>query len=185
MSVKPKLPIDVQTTVLPPDGKGRAPDPKDAPASEASHIVAKWMDEILRIPGTNIRIGLDPIIGLFPGVGDFLASSVGLVLVTEGVRSRLPISVLMRMGSNVLINTVVSSVPIAGDFFSVWFKSNKRNLALLNRWKTGDQSVKRGSRLFMVVFIGLWLAVLAFWAFVWLSIAGFLYKMGQNLATGG
>src|SRR6478752_5437544 len=97
----PKPIIEADAVVLPPDdvGKkrvGEAPRARGEEArnsSEASRIVAQWMDELIRIPGTNIRIGLDPIIGLFPGVGDFLASSVGLVTITEGVRTGVPVAV--------------------------------------------------------------------------------------------
>src|SRR5688500_1313464 len=98
--------IEADAVVLPPDDEqrkrvGEAPRAKGEDArnsSEASRIVAQWMDELIRIPGTNIRIGLDPIIGLFPGVGDFLASSIGLVTITEGVRLKVPVPVLFRMG---------------------------------------------------------------------------------------
>jgi hypothetical protein len=173
-----KKPLDVDVDVLPPDRKGRAPMGKDADnASDASRIVAHWMDEFIRIPGTNLRIGLDPIIGLLPGVGDLLASSMGLVLITEGIRNGLPFSVLVRMGSNVLLNSAMGAIPGIGDLFSAWFKSNSRNLRLLNRWKSGDRAaVKTSSRVFLVGFVVLWLALLSLWAFVWFLIVGALYK---------
>lgn len=173
-------PADVE--VLPPDGRGKAATGTEGDnASEASRIIARWMDEFIRIPGTNFRIGLDPIIGLVPGLGDLLASSVGLVIVTEGIRSGLPFSVLVRMGANVLLNDAIGTIPGIGDVFSAWFKSNSRNLRLLNRWKSGEQaSIRRSSRWFLLGFIGVWLALLAFWISLWLLIAGALYR----LATG-
>lgn len=173
-----KRTFDVDVDVLPPDGKGRAPVGRDGDnASEISRIIARWMDDFIRIPGTNFRVGLDPIIGLVPGLGDLLASSVGLVLVTEGIRSGLPISVLIRMGANVLINDAIGTIPGIGDLFSVWFKSNSRNLRLLNRWKTGDRTVRRSSRWFLAGFIGLWLALLMFWIFVWFLVARALWAV--------
>src|SRR3954467_9190160 len=101
--------IEADAVVLPPEGTsaragaaGGKPEREEKKnASEVARIVALWMDELIRIPGTNIRIGLDPIIGLFPGVGDFLASSVGLVTVAEGVRTGVPVPVLFRMAFNV------------------------------------------------------------------------------------
>jgi len=134
------------------------------------------MDEVIRIPGTNFRIGLDPIIGLFPAVGDLLTGSVGLVLVLEGVKHRLPVSVLIRMGFNVLINNAIGSIPVVGDAFSIWFKSNVRNLTLLNRWKSGDKSVKRGSRLFVGVFLGLWAAIFIGWLVIWVMLLRFVFS---------
>lgn len=136
------------------------------------------MDEIFRIPGTNIRIGLDPILGLFPAIGDILASSIGLVLVVEGVRHRLPISVLIRMGINVLLNNAIGSIPVVGDAFSVWYKSNSRNLALLNRWKSGDKvGVRKSSRLFMGVFLTLWTLIFIAWLVIWVMIIKFLISL--------
>ena len=177
--------VDIDA-VLPPDGKGKAPAGKDAEnASETARIVAHWVDEFIRIPGTNIRIGLDPIIGLFPGVGDFLASSIGLVTLTEGVRQRVPVSVLVRMGTNILINDAAGTIPGIGDVFSAWFKSNSRNLRLINQWKGGDKAaVKRGSRIFMAVFILVWLGLMALWAMVWITLFTMLWQVGAKLFGG-
>ncbi|TLD69105.1 DUF4112 domain-containing protein [Phragmitibacter flavus] len=136
------------------------------------------MDDIIRIPGTNIRIGLDPIIGLFPAVGDILASSVGLVLVIEGLRHRLPVSVLTRMGANVILNNLIGAIPIVGDAFSIWYKSNVRNLALLNRWKSGERTaVRRGSRVFMAVFLTIWAIVFIGWIIGWYFFIKFLISL--------
>jgi hypothetical protein len=172
--------------VLPPDGKGKVPSGKDADnASDTARIIAHWMDEFIRIPGTNIRIGLDPIIGLFPGVGDFLASSVGVVTLAEGVRQRVPVSALIRMGTNILINDAVGTIPVVGDVFSAWFKSNSRNLKLINQWKGGDKTaVRRSSRIFMVVFITVWLGLMALWAIVWITLVTMIWQLGSKLFGG-
>jgi Domain of unknown function (DUF4112) len=179
----PDEPIEAEAVLLPPDHKGKAPKGKDAEnASEASRIVAQWMDELIRIPGTNIRIGLDPIIGLFPGIGDFLASSIGIVTLTEGVRTRVPLSVLMRMGFNVLLNDAIGTIPGLGDMFSAWFKSNSRNLKLINQWKAGEEAaVRKGSRAFLVIFLGVWISLLIFWLTLWLTMAGTIYHFVGRL----
>ncbi len=175
--------IDAEAVVLPPDGKTAPRTNDDAKnASEASRIVAQWMDELIRIPGTNFRLGLDPIIGLFPGIGDFLASSVGLVTITEGVRMRVPISVLFRMAFNVLINDAIGTIPGIGDVFSAFFKSNSRNLKLINQWKAGDKvAVRRGSRIFLVIFLIVWVAQLALWLTLWLTLWGAIYHAARAI----
>jgi len=175
--------IDTDAEVLPPDGRGKAPTGRNADnSSDVSRIIAHWMDEFFYIPGTNFKIGLDPLIGLFPFVGDILASSVGLVVVTEGVRNRVPVFVLVQMGLNVLINDLAGSIPVVGDIFSAWFKSNSRNLALLNRWKSGDrEAVKRSSRVFLAAFIVVWLCMLVGSLFVWLTIAGLIVTAWKTL----
>lgn len=175
--------IEAEVVVLPPDGKGKAPTGKAAEeSSAAARIVAHWMDELFIIPGTNIRIGLDPIIGFFPGIGDALASSIGFVTLTEGIRQRVPLSGLMRMGLNILINDAVGCIPVVGDAFSIWFKSNTRNLALLNRWKTGDKTaVKRSSRIFMLVFFLAWIALLVFSFTVWFTLVSGTLSLLKSL----
>lgn len=172
--------------ILPPDrrsaGKagGRAGD-----QSAVARIIARWMDEFIRIPGTNFRIGFDAIIGLFPGVGDFLASSIGLVTLAEGVRLRLPASVLTRMGGNILINAAVGSIPGVGDVFSAWFRSNSRNLHLINRWRSGDKgSVARGSRVFAVLFFAVVVGLAVGWLVLWFLIASTLWQ-GVTWMFGG
>lgn len=94
-------------------------------------VLAKALDATVKIPGTSISIGLDPLLGLIPGIGDALANLIGTVLLGLAARVRVPRIVLARMSLNLLINGVVGAIPIAGDLFSVWFQSNMRNAALL------------------------------------------------------
>jgi len=94
-------------------------------------LLAKALDTAIRIPGTSIYIGLDPLIGLIPGIGDALASLIGTAILGIAARLRLPRIVLARMSLNLLINAVAGAVPVVGDLFSVWFQSNMRNAALL------------------------------------------------------
>ena len=98
---------------------------------EIADILAKALDTAVRIPGTSWYIGLDPLIGLIPGIGDALANLIGTVILGVAARLRLPRIVLARMSLNLLINGVVGAVPVAGDLFSVWFRSHAKNAALL------------------------------------------------------
>ena len=104
---------------------------------EREHLIAiadtlaKALDTTIRIPGTPIYIGLDPLLGLIPGIGDALANLIGTIILGLAARVRVPRIVLARMCLNLLINGVVGAIPIAGDLFSVWFQSNMRNAALL------------------------------------------------------
>ena len=94
-------------------------------------VLAKALDTMVRIPGTSLSIGLDPLIGLIPGIGDALANLIGTIILGVAARLRVPRIVLARMSLNLLINGVVGAIPIAGDLFSVWFRSHARNAALL------------------------------------------------------
>lgn len=97
----------------------------------AADILAKVLDTTIKIPGTSIYIGLDPLLGLIPGIGDVIANLIGTVILGIATRLQLPRIVLARMSLNLLINGTVGAVPIAGDLFSVWFRSHARNAALL------------------------------------------------------
>lgn len=94
-------------------------------------VLAKALDTTVKIPGTSISIGLDPLLGLIPGIGDALANLIGTIILGLATRLRVPRIVLARMSLNLLINGVVGAIPIVGDLFSVWFQSNMRNASLL------------------------------------------------------
>lgn len=99
------------------------------------------LDTTVRIPGTSLYLGLDPLIGLIPGIGDVLANLIGTVILGMAARLEVPRIVIIRMSLNLLINGVVGAVPVLGDLFSVWFRSNSRNADLLRQAAT--QSARR------------------------------------------
>ncbi len=94
-------------------------------------ILAKVLDTSIRIPGTSIYIGLDPLLGLIPGIGDVIANLIGTVILGIATRLQFPRIVLTRMSLNLLINGTVGAIPVVGDLFSVWFRSHARNAVLL------------------------------------------------------
>jgi len=91
------------------------------------------MDGLFRIPGTGWRVGLDAIVGLIPGVGDFATTAVSLYILAAGVRYRVPKVTLLRMAANIGIDYLVGSVPVVGDLFDAAWKSNQMNVELLKR----------------------------------------------------
>ena len=152
--------------------------PDESPKLEiARPRFSKWvafvLDDLIRIPGTNRRVGLDPIIGLLPGAGDFFTSAAGLTLLAAGARRKVPVSVYLRMASNWVLNSLVGAIPFAGDAFSFWFKSNRRNYELLRAHL--DEQAKPGARkagwwpmvilLSAVTLVFVTLTFLALWTF--------------------
>lgn len=103
---------------------------------EAAELLAKVLDTTVRIPGTSLYLGLDPLIGLIPGIGDVLANLIGTVILGMAARLEVPRIVIIRMSLNLLINGVIGAIPILGDLFSVWFRSNSRNADLLRQAAT-------------------------------------------------
>lgn len=93
--------------------------------------IAKLMDSSMSIPGTSIRFGLDSALGLIPGVGDIGTAAVSGWILLQARRSGMPKRRLARMAANIVIDLTVGAVPIAGDVFDVFWKSNLRNARLL------------------------------------------------------
>lgn len=96
--------------------------------------LVRYLDTAFVIPGTRIRVGLDPIVGLlFPVVGDWLGAFTSMVLLRAALERRVPPVIVLRMVLNVTVDTVLGMIPIAGDVFDVAFRANQRNLELLER----------------------------------------------------
>jgi hypothetical protein len=95
--------------------------------------LAYWLDDRYRLPGTRFRIGLDGLVGLIPGVGDAVTSTLTAYIIYEAWRLGVPTSMLARMLANLGIDTVVGIVPVVGDLLDIGFKANRRNLRLLHR----------------------------------------------------
>ena len=148
------------------DGAVGARTPSIADAERRIALVARVLDELITIPGTRQRFGLDSIVGLIPGVGDLASAAVGGWIIVEASRFRLPGVVLARMVVNTVVDLVIGSIPLLGDVFDVVFKSNTRNLALFRRHATDPGASTTEHRAFLaelvLVLVGLiWLAVVA------------------------
>ncbi|HZT61179.1 MAG TPA: DUF4112 domain-containing protein [Pyrinomonadaceae bacterium] len=103
------------------------------------------MDGLFRIPGTGWRLGLDAVVGLIPGVGDFATTVVSLYILAAGVRYRVPKVTLLRMATNIGIDYLLGSVPVVGDIFDAAWKSNQMNVELLKRRAAvGAEDARRG-----------------------------------------
>lgn len=125
-----------------------------APRLVFARFLAELLDQRFTIPGTSIRIGLDPIIGLIPGIGDTLANLAGSAILLIGAQFHLPKIVLLRMALNVALNTLIGAIPVVGDLFSIWFRSNVRNAQLLERYATRQgQGVATGDWLFVIAVV--------------------------------
>src|SRR5262245_53475060 len=110
--------------------------PYDRPAEQSLarlEALAKLMDSAFLVPGTNVRMGLDGILGLVPVVGDLISGAISSYLIWEARRLGASRWVIGRMAANTLIDTTFGAIPIVGDAFDVLFRTNVRNLALLRK----------------------------------------------------
>jgi hypothetical protein len=119
------------------------------------------MDDLIKIPGLNWRFGLDALVGLIPGFGDTATSLVSFYILVSAVRYRVPKVTLLRMGLNIGIDYLVGSLPLVGDVFDAWWKSNQMNVALLSKRATVSASEARQGKISDWLFVGLIIVLLA------------------------
>jgi len=161
-----------------PESFDPSPDAEEK-AAVASYL-ARWLDDWLRIPGTNFKIGLDPLLALFPGLGSALASGGGLLILVEAVRCGVSLSVLLRMGGNLLLNALLDFLPAGGPVVSAFFKSNRRNLRLLQAWQAGRSGeVRRDTCLRFLLLALILSALVSLLLGLWLGCAWMMSRLFQ------
>ncbi len=127
---------------------------KPAKVEESLDHLAWLMDDLFRVPGIGWRFGLDALIGLIPGLGDTATSLVSFYILASAVRYRVPKITMLRMGCNIGIDYLLGSLPIVGDLFDAWWKSNQMNVGLLRKRATVDITEARKGRLSDWLFVG-------------------------------
>lgn len=137
-----------------------ARDADNAERMKRLRVLAWLMDDSIPLPG-GFRIGVDALIGLIPGIGDAIGAVISTYIINEARDMGAPRSVLLRMMSNVVMDTLIGIIPLAGDLFDAGFKANKRNLALLAQYQLDPVRSRRGSRLFVVGFFLLMVLLVA------------------------
>ncbi|MDY6780342.1 MAG: DUF4112 domain-containing protein [Halobacteria archaeon] len=138
--------------------------------------LSRLLDSAFRVPGTGRTVGFDPIIGLLPVAGDAVSLVLSSYVIFEGIRAGLPLATLARMVFNVLLETVVGSVPVVGDLFDAFWKANERNVELLEERAETPEGDKDKVYLlgvgFVTVFVLLSLVALLVTALAVLVVAG-------------
>lgn len=148
--MKTPPPREVEWEYLPPEEKQRR-----ATLEPLFRWLALIMDDFVRIPGTKFKFGLDPIIGLIPGIGDSASAIASAFALIQAARLGLPKIALARMSLNVLINEVIGIIPGVGDAFSFWFKSNARNYQILQRHLGSPYRTRKSDWIFVIAVLAL------------------------------
>lgn len=123
-----------------------APPPDDGRLSRV-RVLARALDSAVTIPGTSFRFGLDPLIGLVPGLGDVAGAILSAYIVLVGIQLGVSRPAVVRMIMNIGIDTFVGSVPVVGDLFDAAWRSNNRNVALIERHVANPGASRRADRL--------------------------------------
>jgi hypothetical protein len=116
---------------------------------ESLRQLSNLLDNAFRIPGTSYGIGIDPLLGLIPGGGDFIGGLLSIYIVYSAARMGVPKETLVRMGSNIVFDSLVGAVPVAGDLFDVAWKANVKNIDLLETHLASPKKSKRANRWFV------------------------------------
>lgn len=131
------------------------------------HRLAELLDSQFKIPNTNIRFGIDPIISLIPGAGDVVAGVISLYFLIQGAVHGGRSAVLGRMFINILLDVLIGSIPLLGDLFDVYWKANLRNARILDELQQNPNKTTSESRMwiwfvvvqFVVIIIGIILLI--------------------------
>jgi hypothetical protein len=131
-----------------------------------ARFLADLLDQRFTIPGTSIRFGLDPVLGLIPGIGDAIANLAGSAILLIAAQYRLPKIILLRMGLNIAFNALIGAIPVVGDIFSIWFRSNLKNAQLLERYVSAERQTPSAGDWFFVLAVILGIVLLLIGIFV-------------------
>lgn len=115
----------------------------------------RLLDSAIAVPGTKFRVGLDPILGLIPGAGDFIGTALSAYIVIEAARLGVPRDTLGKMVSNILLESVVGAIPVLGDWFDFAWKANTKNMELLETHLGATQESKTNRWFIFLLVAGL------------------------------
>lgn len=164
----------------PSERTGTGTGPRDQRGRRAADVeeLARILDAAFGIPGTRIRVGVDSILGLVPGVGDWLTSMFSAYIIARAFSLGAPGSVILRMAGNVLADLFLGALPGVGDVADVFWKANLRNAELLRRYTESPERTVRRSRWWsaLVAF-----AFLVIWSGVILLILWVFYLIGSAI----
>ncbi len=132
---------------------------KSVPQLQWLEQISRVMDNAFQIPGTNIRFGLDPVIGLIPGLGELVTFGISGALLLTMARYGVSRKVMLMMAGNILLDSALGAIPLVGDLFDFGFKSNQRNLNLLR--KHYQEGKHQGSGKGIIIVAGILMLALA------------------------
>lgn len=158
----------------------RSADSRQSTARQQAALqrLAHILDSAIPLPG-GYRMGLDGLLGLIPGVGDVIGSVLSSYIIGQAYQLGASPMLLLRMGGNIVVDTIVGVIPVVGDLFDFAWKANRRNVALLDRHLANPQQTKQRSTLLMIglmmglvaVVIAIVYAVITLLGWVWTSLA--------------
>jgi hypothetical protein len=139
--------------------------------------LAWYLDNSIKLPGLNFRVGIDPLVGLIPGIGDSLGAIMSSYILSEAARLGAPKSILLKMAFNIALDAFAGALPILGDLFDFGWKANQRNARILGGYLDNPRETVTSSRLFAWVLVGSLIGL-----FIFAGLLGYL--LVRALLTG-
>ena len=128
-------------------------NPQDTNKLKWVESVSRLMDSQFKVPGTGFRFGLDPILGLFPGVGQIPTFGISVALIMTMARHGASRNLIIRMVFNIILDLIIGSIPIIGTIFDVTYKANDRNVRLLQQYYTEGKHQGKGTGLLLLLLL--------------------------------
>lgn len=153
--------------------------PRDSRQAGLRTLV-RVLDDVITIPGTNIRFGLDAILGLIPGVGDVSGGLMSGAVILAAARAGASRMVIARMVANSAIDMIVGTVPVLGDLFDMGWKANRKNLALLDRYLERPTETRKASAGFVAGALVVVLLLVAGSVFIAVLLMRALWNWGAS-----
>ncbi|NES82366.1 MAG: DUF4112 domain-containing protein [Moorea sp. SIO2B7] len=139
------------------------------------------LDNAIPIPGTSYRIGIDPLLGLFPAAGDYLSAAFSAYIVIQAAQIGASKATLSRMTLNIILDTLVGTIPMLGDLFDFSWKANTKNMALLESHANSPDKTKKADGWFLGLLLIVLTLVVVVTTAVSVMILGFLLKIITSL----
>lgn len=154
-----------------------------SPEAQQMDLLAKVLDDLVTLPGTDFGIGMDGLLGLVPGVGDTVTTTLASTILVDAVRRRVPIPVLLRMAWNLVVDTALGWVPLIGDAADFAHRANRKNYRLLKQAIDSGQRVDDSYPAYMVkavgVIAGVLLLMIASTIFaIWVTVTVLVHLLG-------
>ena len=157
------------------------PDSKAAKSREKNlrslRSLSHILDNAIPIPGTSYRIGIDPLLGLFPAAGDYFSAALSAYIVIKAAQIGASNATLSRMAFNIIIDTLVGTVPMIGDLFDAGWKANTKNMNLLETHLNSSPKSKKANWCFLILLLGGVLLVVIATTAVSLFLLGMFFKL--------
>ncbi|BBD56180.1 DUF4112 domain-containing protein [Planktothrix agardhii] len=151
-------------------------DPERTIIVRRMRSLSTLLDNAIRVPGTSIGLGIDPILGLIPGGGDILGGVLSIYIVFEAFKLGLPRETLITMVSNIALETITGTVPVFGDIFDVAWKANVKNVELLEDYVNSPELGEKADPWFVFLLLGGLLLLIILIAIVGIAVLAFIFN---------